>query len=118
MGSPASSARRWPSWPRLRFGDCASPGADLFRTFDGSRLTSHVFRTGGLYLSPVPPRKQLGAVLKPEEAADAMADPAAPRRVCVDRWCTRCLARGNANAVRSVLCAVSGFEAFVVPPVV
>lgn len=31
--------------------------------------------------------------------------------VCADRWCVRCVSRGNANRARVGLCALEGFEA-------
>ena len=35
---------------------------------------------------------------------------AGERRLCADRWCIRCLTRGNASRVRVGLCAVDGYE--------
>ncbi len=35
------------------------------------------------------------------------------RRVCADRWCLRCISRGNSNRARLGLCILDGFEAVV-----
>ena len=97
--------------PRLRFGPCAGVAGDtlVFSSLDGERLASEDFSTT-LYLPEPPPLEALSSQ-QPEGAGGARRQ----TKVCLDKRCVRCLARGNANAVRIVLCALSGYEPFVLP---
>lgn len=39
-----------------------------------------------------------------------------PRVVCADRWCFRCVSRGNANRARMGMCFLDGYEALWATP--
>ena len=101
--------------PRLRFGPCNGAHADdahAFASFDGTTLTSSDFSTK-LYLPPPLPLATLAATSS--SADHGLSTPSSSTKVCLDRRCLRCLARGNANAVRIVFCALSGYEPFALP---
>jgi hypothetical protein len=107
----------------LRFGPCDDD--DLLLYFlSGRRL--HPVYADSLLRQPTwvdGPLQRLPPVASSESSStidDALSVQAAAEasqfRICVDRRCIRCLARGNANRVRVGLCAFEGFEGLHVAP--